>query len=230
MTHDNLKRIIDEREWTKLSKYFDSLSHAEFRKVECYVREKVLPALPNQIFWEAMLQLVKYRKQAFLPCVIAIKGLIEQGVLDVKCREASELASFMYDNMPEAPLKLVSMAIPYLKTEEQIHDMFEVFRIQDERNKISALIKETNVLTYYMLFKTLKQVQDNQVLARQCCLFILKKNDDMSYNMASLLREYFGLEGVRCQLSLHIAPYELSYADSSFDKFKNIITGKLPKL
>ncbi len=228
--HDTLKIIIEGKDWGRLSNYLDSLSHSEFRKAESFVREIILPELSNEDFWESLLHLIKYKKQAFLPCVVAVKNLVEKNVLVVRCKEAAEVASYMKNNMPEASLKLVSIAIPFLRTEEQINDFFDVFGIENERNKISVLIKETSLLTYFVLFKTLKQVQDNQSLARQCCLFIMKKNDDMSYNMASLLREYFSLEGLRSQLSLHIAPYELSYAESSFDKFKNIITGKVPKL
>jgi hypothetical protein len=76
----------------------------------------------------------------------------------------------------------------------------------------------------------LRRAADNQPLLRAACLAIMKKNDDMSFNMASLLRSYFDLNDIKSTFSLQIEPYELSYIEQSYDNFEHILKGKQPKL
>ena len=58
----------------------------------------------------------------------------------------------------------------------------------------------------------------------------MKRKDDLSYNMASILRTYFGLSEIQGQLSLKVEEYELSYLESSFEKFRFVLEGRRPNL
>ena len=52
----------------------------------------------------------------------------------------------------------------------------------------------------------------------------------MAFNMASILRGYFGIEQINMNFSLRIEPYELNYIDKSFANFNNFLNGRRPVL
>ena len=58
----------------------------------------------------------------------------------------------------------------------------------------------------------------------------MKKNNDMAYNMASILKHYFGIDELKATFSLLIEPYELSYIEQNYDNFNHVLKGKRPRL
>ena len=95
---------------------------------------------------------------------------------------------------------------------------------------VALLIRIDTPLAYYILFRTLCHIPDNRPLALRCYRYILRRQNDRAFNMASILRTYFGLHEAGGQLSLHIEPYELSYLDRSFEQFCYVLDGKRPKV
>lgn len=227
---ENILPLVEQHDWDALRKLFSRMTNMEFRKTEGIMRNDILPGLANDDFWEALFHLVAYRHQAFITCILAVKHLVDDGTLSFDNRWIEELVMFLKQKSPGALQKLMTMAIPILETESQIDKMFCAFGFENERNRIAALINVTTPLAYYMLFKILKHLADNRELVRKCCVFILKKNDELSYNMASIIREYFDITDIRSRFSLAVAPYELSFIDSSYDNFKYVVTGKRPKI
>lgn len=227
---NNIKAMIEHGDWEAMAKCFDGMSNMEFRQAQTFVRQQVLSSLPNGLFWSALFHLVKYKRQAFLSGITEIKHLACNDELQFHVSGAYELREYIKKTSPDSVHKLVRMALPELSTESQIHDLFYFFGIEDERDQIAALIRVSTPITYYVLFLTLKRIGDNHELAHKCCVFILKKDDEISFNMASILKAYFGLEKIKSQLSLRISPYELSYIDLSYEKFKHVLLGKKPKI
>lgn len=227
---DIILAIIRSKDWNELTRLFQSASNAEFRKMETMVRERVMPQLTNEEFWVAYLHLLQYRRQAFLPCILAIVGLAKAGTLDLSCKEAQEVSRWLHANSPESVVKIVRMAVPLLTTAGQIEGFLRLFEFHDERECVAVLVKESTPYAYYALFNVLRHAADNQPLLRSACLAIMKKNDDMSFNMASLLRSYFDLNDIKSTFSLQIEPYELSYIEQSYENFEHILKGKRPKL
>ena len=157
--------------------------------------------------------------------ILAIAHLAHDGTLRFDSPEAIRLSESVNEVQAQ---KLVSMAVPLLTTEQQFYDLFDLFNIHDNRQRVAMLLRVETPLVYFILFKTLLHAADHHALALQCCRYILKKGDDLSFNMASILREYFGLHEIRNQLSLRIEPYELSYIDQSFERFRYTLEGKRP--
>lgn len=227
---DIILALIHAKDWNGLYQHFRSASNADFRKMEVVVRERVMPQLSNQDFWEAYQHLLEYRRQAFLPCVLGAAGLAKDGTLDFRCKEAQSVAQWLHDNSPESLAKIVRMALPMLVSAEQIEALFQFAGFHDERECVAVLLKESTPYAYYVLFNVLRRAADNQSLLHAACLAIMKKNDDMSFNMASLLRSYFDLIDIKSTFSLQIEPYELSYIEQSYDNFLHVLKGKRPKV
>lgn len=227
---DIILAFIHSKDWDGLAQHFQSASNADFRKMETEVRERVMPKLSNSEFWEAYLHLLMYRRQAFLPCVLGAAGLAKNGTLDVDCEEAKTVACWLQEHSPESVAKIIRMAIPLLTTASQIESVLRLFDYHDERECAAVLVKESTPYAYFVLFNVLRRAADNRQLLVAACQAIMRKNDDMSFNMASLLRSYFDLNEIKSTFSLQIEPYELSYIEQSYDNFLHVLKGKRPKV
>lgn len=227
---ENIQPLVERHDWDALRQVFSRMTNMEFRKTEGVMRNDILPGLSNEDFWEALFHLVVYRHQAFITCILAVKHLVADNTLAFNNRWIEELVAFLTQNSPGTLQKLMTMAIPIMETETQINEMFNAFGFENERDRIAALINVATPLAYYVLFKILKHLADNRELVRKCCIFILKKNDELSYNMASIIREYFDITDIRSRFSLAVAPYELCFIDSSYENFEYVVTGKRPKI
>ena len=126
-------------------------------------------------------------------------------------------------------MKMVRMAIGLLETEEQISGLFSWLRIDQPGQRASALLSLNTPIAYYLLFQTLRHAEGERELVLRCCQMLIRKSDDLSFNMVAILREYFGLTELKNTLSLRIQPYELSYIDSSYANFEHVLQGKRPR-
>lgn len=225
-----LNQTILEGNWQQVFNSLNSMSNMEFRRAESYIRTTILPTLPNDAFWNTLCQLVAYRRQAFLSGISAIRHLSDDDSLDFSCSGALELSRLLHDHHPDAVNKAINIALPQLKTEEQINALLNTFAPNDENAHIAALIRVESPLTYYKLFTTLRHLPEGKQLALRCTQYIMKYGNDMAFNMAAIMKAYFGLDELHARFSLHIEPYELSQLDSGSDAFYHLLTGRRPKL
>lgn len=225
-----LTQAILEGNWQQVTNSLNSMSNMEFRRAESYIRTTILPTLPNDTFWDTLFHLIEYRRQAFLSGIIAIEHLIKDGTLDFSCNSALKLAQLLHNKHPEAANKIINIALPLLKTEGQIDSLLNTFAPNDENAHIAALLKVESPLTYYKLFTTLCHLPEGKQLALRCTQFIMKHDNDMAFNMAAIMKAYFGLDELHARFSLRIEPYELSKLDSGSDAFYHLLTGRRPKL
>lgn len=227
---DNLQQLIINANWTGLNERFNQMTNAEFRRTEQIIRENVLPTLSNAAYWNTYLHLILYRRQAFLSSILAIRHLARTDELSFSTAEAQAFISWIHANSPESVLKLLRMGIPQLSTSQQISSMIHWADSPDSREVAAILTKETSPHAYHALFQFLKHEDYNMPLLRTSCTTLMRKGDDMSFNMASILRSYFDIKDINSTLSLQVKPYELSYIDQSYDKFLHVLKGKRPKL
>ncbi len=225
--NEQLTTYIERDDFEGLSQWLGRLSNSDFRRMERNVRENIMSSLDNDRFWELFRFFATYRPQAFLPCIANIRHLVDNGTLKFDNDNVKKISEELSDN---DITKMVGMALPHLNDVSQIDELFKAFDFNDPFKCVSALIKQDSSLAYYILFKILKHNSDKRDLCVKTCQFMMKKNNDISFNMASILREYFGLQEVKGQFSLKVEHYELNYIDKSFDTFKYVLEGKRPKI
>jgi len=222
---DNIEGLLAQENWDGLDVLLRRLSNSEFRRAERIVRDEILANMDNSSFWASYRFFVLYRPQAFLPCISNIKHLASDGSLNFKNNDVAEISK----SLSKANIgKLLGMAIPHLVTEQQFDELFNAFDFRSGSGCASLLIRHDTPLCYYMLFKTLVRHHDDRALILKCCHYLLKQNNDLAYNMASILRSYFGLHEIKIHLSLKIEPYEINYLDKSADTFYYILEGRRP--
>ncbi len=222
-----IKQYLSRSDWDGLTLMLSKRSNSELRSIERIIRSDIMPTMNNAEFWSTFRFFVLFRPQGFLPCVSNIKHLASDGTLNFQNSDVEAIATTL---SAENIKKLIYMALPHLATPEQIDNLFEAFRFSGCEKRAIALIHVTTPLGYYKLFDVLKNNSDDRVTILRCCRFLIKQQNDMAYNMASILTAYFGLEEIKTKFSLKIAPYELSYLDKSPENFYYILDGKRPKV
>jgi len=226
---EQVTQLVDARDWTGVERLLGSLSNMELRRMERVMREEVLTRLDNGLFWETLLHIIIYKRAAFLSGVVAVEHLARDGTLDFGNEWVKRLYEYLRETNEESLVKLCSMMMPLLHTEKQVEGMFKALHVENEVTKLLVLLKVDSPLSYYLIFKTLKLIE-NKTIARKCCMAIIKRQNDMAYNAVSLIKAYFGLEDLPARFSLKVEEYELSHIDRNFDTFLHVLNGKRPRI
>lgn len=226
---DIIRPYIHTRDWTGMTKMLDNLSNSEFRKMETAVRTVVLQELDNDLFWETLLYLIIYKRPAFIAGAAACEHLIKNDTINFKNVHMESLYKYLEEFHPESIVKLANIVLHLLKKEKLIYNLFDALHIDNDVSRISILLKEESVLSYFLIFKSLKMM-DDRLIASKCCSVIMKRGNDMAFNFVSLVKTYWDLTDIPARFSLNIEEYELNHIDRSFDNFEHIMNGKRPKL
>lgn len=206
-----------------------NLSNMELRRMERVMREEVLTGLENDLFWETLLHLIIFKRAAFISGVTALTHLVKDGTLDFEVESVGRLCEHLKATNQESLVKMCNMMVPELRTEVQVMGMFEAFHVENEVTRLAVLLKAEHDLSYYLIFKTLKLIED-KLVARKCCVALMKRQDDRAFNAVCLIKAYFGLDDLPARFSLTIEQYELSHIDRDYNTFIHVLNGKRPRI
>ncbi len=230
MTHkERLEQLIGTRDWEGLTQMLGNLSNMELRRMERVMREEVLTGLENDLFWETLLHLIIFKRAAFISGVTALTHLAKDGTLDFEVESVGRLCKHLKATNQESLVKMCNMMVPELRTEAQVMGMFEAFHVENEVTRLAVLLKAEHDLSYYLIFKTLKLIED-KLVARKCCVALMKRQDDRAFNAVCLIKAYFGLDDLPARFSLTIEQYELSHIDRDYNTFIHVLNGKRPRI
>ncbi len=221
--------FIGARDWEGLERMLSNMSNMEFRRMERTMREEVLPELDNEAFWETLLHIIIFKRQAFISGAAAVQHLAKNNTLNFETPHVKRLYNHLKETHAEAIVKLCSIMLPEMTTEEQMVNLWRAFNVENETTKLSMLLKTDSPLSYYLIFKTLKPTED-KTIARKCCMALVKRQNDQAFNTACLIKTYFGLDDLPARFSLHIEPYELNHIERDFNTFLHVLNGKRPTL
>lgn len=221
--YTRLRAIIAAADWEALMAYLDGLSNAHFRTAGYIIGERIMPEMETDRAWELMRRLVQWQPKAFLVTLAKAAALrLKAGTLSLDDEGFRLLASGLQgDSHVIDREKLLLQWLPVMTRPEDIETLFTSFNT-DPRRRIDFLLRTDGLVAGYVLLRTLRmEEQDMQLLSRTCTLLI-KRGDAQSFNLASIIKEFFGLESVRGVFSLQIQPYELSRLDTDFETFCRI--------
>lgn len=230
MINDKTRELIEMRDWDSLSRHFDSMSNMEFRRTESFIRERVLPQLDNEGFWETLLHIIIYKRTAFLACAAGVGNIAASGMLSFNSEHARALSAHLAATNSESLVKIVCIMLPHMKTREQTEGLLQCFLHGDYKAYAAVLLRFDTPLCYFLLFRSLCHLSEDKRLIANCCRHIMRRGSDTAYNMASLLVAYHGITELNTRFSLNIEPYELSFIDKNYDTFMRVLQGKRPVL
>jgi len=74
-----------------------------------------------------------------------------------------------------------------------------------------------------MLFRLLRTAETDPETLRRYALQLISYGDKISFNLASIIEQYFDLKGLPATFSLNLRPYELSRLDAAPETFIKIL-------
>lgn len=197
-----------------------SLRVSEFRTAGYLLAEQLLPQLASGDYWNFFLKVVPTFPKAYLGTFLkAGVRLYQQHKLQLN-EEA--LSQFALQTNAIDHHKTMEAFLPLLAFPEEVETLLRALHSYEARKAYTFLLKANTLCTFYHLFCLLK-LADEPALTKQVIALLLRQNKPISYNMASLLKQYFGLHDVPCTFALQIEHYKLSRADEGYASFKKVV-------
>lgn len=195
-----------------LRDYLLTLRNADFRLSGTVLTDKTLWA--DADFWDFATVLVAANSRAFLGT------MLKAAIACSQVCPTTEFAAVCLTDIDKR--KVLETLMPQTVTPTEINDLFVRFHVEDTIREM-MLFKAGTAAAYFVLFNHLKQHEDDLAHLRRFGVELIRKGDKRSFNLACILKEYFGLPELPGTFSLSLQPYELSRLDTSFDTFLTII-------
>lgn len=202
-----------------LRDYLLTLRTADFRLAGTVLADKTLWEMLNTEsavadFWTFAAVLVAADSRAFLgtmlKAAIALRLNAPTPAFAVACTTAIDCR------------KVLEALVPTAATPMEVNALLQAFASEESVNE-AVLFKVGTAPAYFVLFNLLKQHEDDAPYLRRFGIELIRKGDKRSFNLACIIKEYFGLPELPGTFSLSLQPYELSRLDTSYDTFLTII-------
>ncbi len=222
---NKLSGLIESKSWNDMEVYLLSLSNSYFRSVGHILANDIMLRLTGEDFWELFSRLSLFRPKAFLGT--CLKAAIIQ-YKNSKISVDSEILRKYAETVNEKGMnidrdKFLASMLTALQNYEEFDMLFAYFGIAQGKDRIRYLLHCSTASAYHSLFRNLKYIQDDIEFMQKCCYVLIRKDDRLSYNMASILCKYFDIPNVRGVFSLNIEPFQLNYLDSSQQAFTKVL-------
>ena len=217
-----LRNALQSGDYATLPTLVESLSHADRRRCGVLLGEELLPALGEE-YWQAFAAVVPADPKAYLGTFLK--------ALDLRLRHDSEgwrnplLAKFLREQATDIDRrKCAETILPHLVEVDTIEELVATCFPDAKEGKALFLMRTATPQTFFLLFKHLRTIEDDAATLRKYCIALLKRGDSLSFNMAYIIQDYFGLERLPATFSLHLQPYQYSRLEQSFDEFCQLLT------
>ena len=199
-----LRHVLQSGDYAALPATVAGLSHADRRQCGVLLGEELLPALGEE-YWRIFAAVVPTDPKAYLGTFLKALDLLLRR--DRNCWRDPLLANFLRNQASDIDRrKCAETIMPRL---EGIADIEELVATPQ---------------AYFLLCKHLRTIDDDAATLRKYCIALLKRGDSLSFNMAYIIQDYFGLERLPATFSLHLQPYQYSRLEQSYDEFCQLLT------
>ena len=208
--------LVAVEDYKALFELLDSFSHSQFRTATYMLGEKYALEVSADGFWRLFAMLLQRDSKAFL--VIMLKALVqrmEKGDVNIKDEGFLTLCHIMNEVDRQKTLQFL---LSYLKDDEQVRYLFRCFTMETHE-WIPYLIKVNSLPCSFVLFSSLRYIEHERDYLVRIAYFLMKRGDGLSFNLASLMKAYFGLEELKGTFSLQLKPFELARLETSYSAF-----------
>lgn len=220
-----LSTFIDSRNASALRDHLKTLRHADFRAASLVMGEASLwTALNEAEFWTFFLVLVTDNAKAYLGTLL--KAVVARHRTAPFSFADDAFRRFATDFATDIDRrKSLDALLPLVATPRDGKRLLRLFRLHTAPPSVRAaqLLRIATPVGYFLLFNTLREIDDDRHLLRRYAVELMRKGDKPSFNLACILREYFDLDELPGTFSLRLPPHELSRLDSGFDTFARIL-------
>lgn len=218
---ERLERFLAAGDTVGLLASLDALGATDFRTAGYLLSETLLPRLSGEAYWTVFAAVVPHNPKAYLGTFLkAAATLYGDGRLDMAHRVMRRFAAT--EATPVDRRKTLEALLPLLRTPAEAVTLLDLFGTEPAA-RVVYLFRAGGKVCYFLLFRQL-QALDDAGLVRKYCSLLAQRGDRLSFNLAALLKQYFGLAGVAGQFSLRLHPYEHGRLDASFEAFVRVLT------
>lgn len=211
-----LAPFVVAEDFDGLVSLLNSFSNSQFRTAVYMLGERYSQELPAEGFWRLFSVLLQKDAKAFL--VVMLKAMIERlenGDVSINDEGFKELCCMMNEVDRQKTLHLL---LPYLKDDVQVRGLFQCFSMEAQE-WIPYLIKVNTLPCAFVLFSSLRYIEHERDYLVRVAYYLMKRGDGLSFNLASLMKAYFGLEELKGTFSLQLKPFELARLENSYKAF-----------
>lgn len=220
---NRLKQHFEAGDARALNKALNELSAADFRSAGFLLADNLLSAYPEH-FWDFFLTIVPTKPKAylgtFLKAALQLYERDEKWLNFVLLRYFSEEYASPIDSR-----KCLEFLIPGMHSIEHVEALLDIFPPSSSSAKAILLMKAGTPISYFILLQTLLSSDEDKEELRHYCLYLMKRGDSISFNMAVIIRTCFDLGSLPGTFSLKLEPYELSRLCESYDSFEKVLLG-----
>ena len=218
-----LQGLAVQKDWEGLRAYLSGLSNAQFRTAGYILGERLVPEMAEGDAWEMVTVLVTFQSKAFLVTMLkAVADGLRKGRLHLHSAGCREFLTLVEQNVTDTQKTLLWL-LPEAGRAEDIGWLFRKTGVEEGEPRIPYLLRTPTLASAYALFRTLRHAEHDRAVLVRTARLLMKRGDGMAFNLASLLRTYYGLDEVAGIFSLHIEPYQLARIESSFDAFCEVM-------
>lgn len=205
-----------------LPAFLRTLSVSQFRTAGYMLGERVALEVEPSEFWELFLTLLRTDNRAFLVTMLqALAVRLERG--DVSLYDEGFVALVPHFTEVDAD-KTLARLLPLQRDPDSVARLLDLLGVGDYRKRIGLLLPVGTVPCAYVLFRTLRYVEHDHVLLMRVAALLVRRGDSVSFNLASIMKEYFGLHELRGTFSLHLRPWQLSRLETSYEAFSQALS------
>ena len=211
-----MRPFVEAADFNGLLEVMDSFSNSQFRTAVYMLGERFALEMPEESFWNLFAVLLQKNAKAYL--IVMLKPLAERmergetGIADLRFEALCQLM-----NKVDIQKSIVFL-LPYLKSDEQVRRLFGCFALEAQE-WIPYLIKVNTLPCAYVLFSSLRYIEHERDYLLRIAYYLMKRGDGLSFNLASLMKAYFGLDELKGTFSLQLKPFELARLETSYKAF-----------
>ncbi len=204
-----------------LAAFLARLSVADFRTSSILLAEDVLPLLPPTDFWACFAAIVPTNPKAYL--MTFLKAAIKGGAVE-RADNESFTRYLKNEAGPIDKRKIREALLPHIADTNTFHLLLSLTTPDAPKERIECLMRIGTTTAYFVLFCEARRIEDDPNALRTYCLQLMKKGDKISFNLASIMQQYFGIGNLPGTFSLQLETYELGRLNESFERFKSVLT------
>lgn len=202
--------------------FLRSLSVSQFRTAGYILGDRIAAEVEPVLFWELFLTLLRMDNRAFLVTMLqALSVRLKRGDVSLDDEGFEALVPVFTEIDAD---KVLRHLLPLQSAPGSVARLLDVLGGTDVRKRIRLLLPVGTVPCAYVLFRTLRYVEHDHALLVRVASFLVCQGDAVSFNLASIMKEYFGLGELKGTFSLRLKPWQLSRLETSFEAFAQVVS------
>lgn len=213
-------------DWNAMLEYINGLNNSAFRVSSYILSDRLLATLNNTAYWQCFSVVALSNTKAFL--VTFLKAAVVGYKNNVISFDSAQFIAFAkVCQEAEKSIdrhKTLQIILPVLKTYSEVDNILATFCGTNTDRKLQYLCAfAESKPCYFEIFMLFRQSDISTTKMVEYLRGILKRTTALSYNFVSIMKSYFGIEGLNGIFSLKIEPYEYSRIEKDYDKFVSVL-------